>query len=663
MPRFDLAFFLCCCKACLGSSTSSDDHGDNNFYALLSVESDATPEEIKRAYKRQSLQMHPDKLAQRGKTVTAQDQAKFQRMKEAYEVLSDPHKRETYDAIGERGMKWIEDPLSIDPQEMANNFAKSSFVDRSKIFSIFLCLAVAVLIQPLLICLQLDGRFGDASRWTSVLIPLWMWNSFILFYHVRVIMMGKVPRPDHIPEEDWRDPLPMRTRIISLVRFLLFFAFEIQLALHLDGVNSYSWFWVLAPLLVLEVFTLIRKFPDSRLTIVTLEELQSVMGKPYTEFTPEEKVMLEKVYLLVPDRDGAPYDAARKVIRGAKMEIGKVILRLVFMLLVLIKLDRDLGWSWWVVFTPFFITSVYVCCGNLQSFSEVQEQVEEKLKRYDDDAVQGETVVQVTDYGAMEEGEAKNEESAIPSSAATSTPLTEEEKEEMKARVARSGTSLLSACCSQMCLLILLCLVLVKIQGAGFSTLWIISPFLFLVSIVLCLLGCMIFCVSPMDENEMMFDPQNHSAGNYFNMDNSTFAPNIPVAPVNTVPTTPTTSVVTEPTPVDPPTTALVAVEQKQVDSRSDANPSPSTSKDVEDLEEKTNVKTEDDEKVELGVSSKDKGGQDHQTSVSNNNAAEYVPTGVSQQTSSPDFLECDPQPSDELRVVPPTSSEVDDLD
>lgn len=483
MPRFDIAFFLCCCKACIGSPDStSDDDNHNNFYALLSVEPDATPEEIKRAYKRQSLQMHPDKLAQRGKPVTPEDQAKFQRMKEAYEVLSDPHKRETYDAIGERGMKWIEDPLSIDPQEIANNFAKSSFVDRSKIFSIFLFLAVAILIQPLLICLQLDGRFGEESKWTSVLTPLWMWNSFILFYHSRVIMMGKIPKPDHIPEEDWRDPLPMRTRIISLVRFLLLFAFEIQLALHLDGVNSYSWFWVLAPLFVLEVFTLVRKLPDSRLTIVTLEELQSVMGKPYTEFTQEEKIMLEKMYLLVPERDGAPYDAARKVVRGAKMEIGKVVLRLIFMLLVLFKLDRDLGWSWWIVFTPIFVTSVYVCCGSLQSFSEVQEEVEEKLKRYDDivhETVGGETTAQVSDYGAMEEGEARNEESPIQSAP---TPLTEEEKDEIKARVARSGSSLLSACCSQIFILILLCLVMVKIQGAGFSTLWIISPFLFLVS-------------------------------------------------------------------------------------------------------------------------------------------------------------------------------------
>jgi hypothetical protein len=237
---------------------------------------------------------------------------------------------------------------------------------------------------------------------------------------------------------------------------------------------------VLAPLFVLEIFTLYRKLPDSRLSIITLGELESVMGKPFTEFTQEEKIMLEKSYLLVPERDGAPYDAARKIIRNAKMEVAKVTFRLIFLILVLVKLDRDLGWSWWIVFTPFFVTSIYVCCGSLQSFSEVQEEVEEKLARYDVvNENLGVETVQVTDYGAMEEGESKTNEGPKESSP---TPLTEEEKDELKARVARSGSSLLSTCCSQMFFLILLVLVLTKVHGAGFSSFWIISPFLFFVS-------------------------------------------------------------------------------------------------------------------------------------------------------------------------------------
>lgn len=81
--RYDLAFFLCCCKSFLGSDPEGE---GEDYYALLGLQRDATPEEIKRAYKRQSLQMHPDKLAQKGKVVTEEDQARFTHMKEAYEV-------------------------------------------------------------------------------------------------------------------------------------------------------------------------------------------------------------------------------------------------------------------------------------------------------------------------------------------------------------------------------------------------------------------------------------------------------------------------------------------------------------------------------------------------------------------------------------------------
>lgn len=46
----------------------------------------ATPIEIKRAYRNKSLQMHPDKLNQRGQEVTEEDRANFQKMKAAYDV-------------------------------------------------------------------------------------------------------------------------------------------------------------------------------------------------------------------------------------------------------------------------------------------------------------------------------------------------------------------------------------------------------------------------------------------------------------------------------------------------------------------------------------------------------------------------------------------------
>jgi hypothetical protein len=330
--RFDLAFFLCCCKSFLGSDDSEDD-----FYSLLSIDRDASVEDIKRAYKRQSLQMHPDKLAQRGQTVTEQDQARFTRMKEAYEVLSDPHKKEAYDAVGERGMKWMDEPFSIDPQEVAHNFATSSVLDRSKIFAIFVAIAAAVLMLPLLICLHVDGFFGPNAAWFATLIPLWFWDAFILVYHARVIMMGPIQRPEHIPEEEWVDPLPMKKRYISLARFVLIVLFEILVALKLDEVLNVSWIAIFSPLYIWEATTLWKKLPLARMRIVTVEDLENALGKPFPEFTTAEKELIGKRYSVVPSTSSPDFDAAQKLKTRARHDIIKSVFRILFVMVLLVS--------------------------------------------------------------------------------------------------------------------------------------------------------------------------------------------------------------------------------------------------------------------------------------------------------------------------------------
>ena len=58
----------------------------DELYDLLDVERRATPAEIKKAYRNKSLQMHPDKLNQKGQEVTEDDRSDFQKMKTAYDV-------------------------------------------------------------------------------------------------------------------------------------------------------------------------------------------------------------------------------------------------------------------------------------------------------------------------------------------------------------------------------------------------------------------------------------------------------------------------------------------------------------------------------------------------------------------------------------------------
>jgi len=65
-----------------------------DYYEVLGVKKEATPEEIKKAYRKMALKHHPDKGG---------DEAKFKEASEAYETLSDPQKKQQYDNYGSAG--------------------------------------------------------------------------------------------------------------------------------------------------------------------------------------------------------------------------------------------------------------------------------------------------------------------------------------------------------------------------------------------------------------------------------------------------------------------------------------------------------------------------------------------------------------------------------
>mmetsp|Transcript_38842 Transcript_38842/g.62226 ORF Transcript_38842/g.62226 Transcript_38842/m.62226 type:complete len:195 (+) Transcript_38842:53-637(+) len=103
MAKMAASFTLLLSCALFASASAASDLwcGDNNCYEVLGLFSNATSSEVKKAYFKQSLKWHPDK--------NPSDEAKneFAKLAGAYEILSEPRRREDYDyALAHPEQEW-----------------------------------------------------------------------------------------------------------------------------------------------------------------------------------------------------------------------------------------------------------------------------------------------------------------------------------------------------------------------------------------------------------------------------------------------------------------------------------------------------------------------------------------------------------------------------
>ena len=88
-----------------------------DYYEVLGVEKNASADEIKKAYRKKAIQFHPDK-----NPGDKQAEENFKEAAEAYDVLSDPQKRQRYDQFGHAAF------------DQTNGFGGAGFNDFSDIF-------------------------------------------------------------------------------------------------------------------------------------------------------------------------------------------------------------------------------------------------------------------------------------------------------------------------------------------------------------------------------------------------------------------------------------------------------------------------------------------------------------------------------------------------
>jgi curved DNA-binding protein CbpA len=93
-----------------------------DLYSVLGVNKDSTQDDIKKAYRKLSLQLHPDR-----NNNSKESTDKYQEINSAYEVLGDETERMNYDRQGQNIPFFGQTTVEINPADIFNFLNKKKF--------------------------------------------------------------------------------------------------------------------------------------------------------------------------------------------------------------------------------------------------------------------------------------------------------------------------------------------------------------------------------------------------------------------------------------------------------------------------------------------------------------------------------------------------------
>ncbi|RLN93603.1 hypothetical protein BBJ28_00019574 [Nothophytophthora sp. Chile5] len=337
------------------------------YYELMGIEADATPEQIKKAYRRKALQLHPDK---RGNTPESQEEVgrtacsrRFNRFRSELKAVVSPSFLAL--AVGEDGIKLMEDYGNMSPEEMSVLLFRSmgAFGAKGKcvlillvtlLFSFFLIIPSTssalfrTALQPddgcastdtdllllLLCCVVFWCIRADTTvswNWAVVFIPLWVLDG--IYYCCLGCMYASSDA--HMDPEDKPHDKPALYKLYAFLKALLLLVLQIFLAMKLNGDVSWSVVEVFIPYFVYDGLNFLEGLAGGVLGYQMLTKNSEGAGVSHTEDIKKQRELLVLA-------------VARKLLL--------TLARIAQGVLLALKVDGSLGdASWWLVFVPVWL--------------------------------------------------------------------------------------------------------------------------------------------------------------------------------------------------------------------------------------------------------------------------------------------------------------------
>lgn len=351
-----------------------------SYYEIMDLSPSCSQDDVRKAYKKLSLQLHPDKVAQRGED-PEKAREEYQKVQEANTVLSHAKKRRRYDILNKSPTRYQFVSNNLNPGAMYENLTKASCCDKSRLVFLALLLCCLILLQPIMICAKINQDLRQEgvlyqTNWTVVLIPWWLFYGSLVVAHLVVCCMTR-----------------QSLFLLAFLEHSCWFIGQVLLAARWDGSISSDYKVVFVPFYLALFFRWthkvlrLREIHSTLQRMVTLDYIESQVlgqGRTYQDLSQEEVQELQQQYVVVhvPPTAASLQEEEDKVQASPEYEhavdtytelmnslIGGILVSIPFVALVVAKVDGAISASWWVVFIPIWcslgcqiLSSIYTCC-------------------------------------------------------------------------------------------------------------------------------------------------------------------------------------------------------------------------------------------------------------------------------------------------------------